>query len=152
MNYHEKLEEYINNTKYNKKNLIKLEDEKLENIIKLTNRTHKDSIQFSVVDNSTNCKHISNHSKTILIGNTHNNYNQNDLGENESYKNSANNKTSVFNANTSFISHHNYTTIDARKPTNFTESIAYNTRNYSTIVKDCLNFDDVSNISVSKLL
>ncbi len=151
MNYHDKLEEYIHKSKYNNKNLIKLEDEKSENTIKLPNRTHKESVQFSVEDDSTNYKNTNNHSKMIVVGsNISNNTNNNVILDLDAYKNSsANNKTTMFNTgNTSLISHHNFTTIEARKPTNFTESMMYNTRNYSTIVKDCLNFDDVSNISV----
>jgi hypothetical protein len=148
MNNHEKLEEYINYSKNNNKNIIKLEEEKWGNTYKLPDRKHKQSIEFSVVDNSTNYKNTNNNSKTMLIGIFPNNLHNNDICDMDAYKNSAYNKTNVFNSNTSLISHHNFNAIDARKPANFTESIAYNTRNYSTIVKDCLNFDHVSNISV----
>jgi len=149
MNYHEKLEEYINHSKYYNKNFVKLDDEKSENTIKLTNRIDKESVQFSIVEDSTNFKNQNNNnSKTFVIGNNSNNIPNNFINDLEAYKNSGMNKNNVFNSNTSLISHHNFTTINAKKLPNFTESIAYNTRNYSTIVKDCLNFDDVTNISV----
>jgi len=153
MNFHDRLEEYLNNSKYNNKNLIKLDDEKSEKTIKLSNRntnTHdRDSYQISIIEDSSNLKNLQNYNtKTLILENNTNNNHLTYEMENINYKNLPSNKTNVlYNTNTSIISHHNYTTIENKKP-NFTESIAYNTRNYSTIIKDCLNFYDVNNMSV----
>lgn len=158
MNYHEKLEEYINNSKYNTKNFSKIDDDKSENTIKLTNRNHKESVQFSIVDDSSNFKttNIIN-SKTFVIGNNNttannsNTTNNNYIYDVQPYKFNEHKLKHEINASESLISHHNYTTIDAKRP-EFTESLAYNTRNYSNIIKDCLNFDEVSNYTVRKLI
>jgi hypothetical protein len=143
MSYHDRLEEYINKTKNinrlntntnNINNNINnnLKDDKFDNSVKIkTHRNKQESSQFSCVD-------IDMNMNTFLIAS--------DINKNSSNKTQEN----IHNYNLDYNYNYNNTLsiFNQHKP-NFTESIAYNTRNYSTIVKDCLNFDEINNINVN---
>ena len=122
MNFHDKLEEYINNSKNNKKINSNTKENKLQNSDKLSYRDKQESSQFSVGDMN-----------TFLVGSDFNKYSTNKTVDNIK----SNHLDSKINTSL----------LNQKKPT-FTESIAYNTRNYTSIVKDCLNFDEINTINV----
>ena len=139
MNYHEKLEEYINYSKT--KNILKSEEKNLDISMKTEHKNSKDNSQFSLIDEVANYKSNINPKTSVSANNTNNNFIYSEL-----YKYSSN-KIYEYSANSTYNSKNDLNNLELNQP-NFTESLAYNFRNYPKIIKECLNFEEINTLNV----